>query len=147
LVLILTALIHLLTYLNKIYFLQIPPLSDERKYTHKNNKTLSRRINRSSDFTNKSIENDSNELAERDASTSGDSTTNSNFAVLFANTASVESLTHWAKSDLLLPYIEELRTFWLGAAKKPFKLRLRAPDPFLSDLNSDSADPFLDIHP
>ena len=120
-------------------------MSYERKYTRKNNETLSRRSNRSSDFTNnKSIENDSN---ERDASTSGDSTTNSNFAVLFANTASVESLTHWAKSDLLLPYIEELRTFWLGAAKKPFKLRLRAPDPFLSDLNSDSADPFLDIHP
>ena len=120
----------------------------EQKYTHKNNKTLSRSL-RSSDFTNKSIENDnkSNEVAEHDASTSGDSTTNSNFAVLFANTASVESLTHWAKSDLLLPYIAELRTFWLGAAKRPFKLRLRAPDPFLSDSNSDSADPFLDIHP
>ena len=148
--------LELSTYLIRS-FLQIPavyPLSEQRS-NNKNNKT-NRRSLRISDT---SIENSnkSDELVienpERYASTSGDSTTNSNFAVLFANTASVESLTHWAKSDLLLPYIAELKTFWLGAAKRPFKLKLRALDPFQSDLKFDNdsavdpADRFLDIHP
>ena len=138
-----------------IYFLQIPavyPLSEQRS-NNKNSKSNSRSLRSDTSIENS---NKSNELVienpERDTSTSGVSTTN-NFAVLFANTASVETLTHWAKSDLLLPYIAELRTFWLGAAKRPFKLRLRALDSFLSDIKFDSdsaadpADPFLDIYP
>ena len=138
------------------FFLQIPavyPLSEQRS-NNKNSKSNSRSLRSDTSIENS---NKSNELVienpERDTSTSGVSTTNNNFAVLFANTASVETLTHWAKSDLLLPYIAELRTFWLGAAIRPFKLRLRALDSFLSDIKFDSdsaadpADPFLDIYP
>ncbi len=143
-------------------------MSQQNSY-HKNNKTLSRNLR--SDFNSTTFENSNNgtdlviensEPAIPETETDSDlqnnkandihdestSITTKKFSVLFANTASVETLTYWAKSGILSPFIAELKTFWLGAAKSPFKLRLRAPDPYLSDMkfNSDPADPFLDIH-
>lgn len=154
-----TGLFRLLYYfyyiLNTFCFLKIP----DRIGGTISKKPLSRSL-RSSDSNNTSIENskaneliienpevEPPEMVQNNGATS--ITTKIRFADLFASTASVETLTYWAKSGLQLPYIAELKTFWLGATEKPFKLRLRAPDPFLNDMkfNSDPADPFLDIHP
>jgi hypothetical protein len=154
-----------------ILFLQILEVYPffERNSSNKNIKTLGRIFR--SDLNNASIKNSNNidenflRNPERDASTSGhtirrrlqnktietvrdEATTNTKFADLFANTASVETLTYWAKSGLQLPYIAELKTFWLGATKTPFKLRLRSPDPYLDNTDpAEPADSFSDIHP
>ena len=73
---------------------------------------------------------------------------------LFADTASLETLTLWAKSGLQLPLIAELREFWLGVINSPFKLRLRDPDKYLVDkrdndsttMNGGSHDPYMQIN-
>ena len=52
---------------------------------------------------------------------------------LFADTASLETLTLWARSGTQLPLIAELKEFWFWAIKSPFKLRLRDPDKYPDD--------------
>jgi len=73
---------------------------------------------------------------------------------VFADTASLETLTLWAKSGVQLPLIAELKEFWLGVINSPFKLRLRYPDKYLVDktdndsttMNGGSHDPYMQIN-
>ena len=73
---------------------------------------------------------------------------------VFADTASLETLTLWAKSGLQSPLIAELTEFWQWAFKSPFKLRLRDPDKYLVDkrvngsttMNGGSHDPYMQIN-
>ena len=61
--------------------------------------------------------------------------------IVFAETASLETLTYWARSGLQSPLIAELREFWIEAMKSPFKLKLREPDKYL--INNGPYDPSL----